>query len=204
MQYDARMFRYPLILASQSPRRREILTTAGIDFTVRVSPVEEIMQAGETPEIYVKRLAQAKAAASSALSSEPQNEIVLAADTVVVLDQQVLEKPHDPAHARRMLTLLSGRDHQVITGVAIRYPAGGEIREVVDTVATRVTFAPLNEQEIADYSTSGEPMDKAGGYAIQGLASKFVTRIDGCFFNVVGLPISYVYRCLQELRRDVT
>ncbi len=180
-----------LVLASQSPRRRELLTTAGFSFDVRVRPVEEVRGAGETPEAYVQRLAAEKAEASW----EDRDEIVLGADTVVVLDHDVLEKPKDLADARHMLERLSGREHRVITGICIRYPGGCK----VDHVSTAVRFAPLSAAEIEAYVASGESMDKAGAYAIQGLASKFVERIDGCFFNVVGLPVSRVYRYLQAL-----
>lgn len=199
---------FPLILASQSPRRREILTTAGFQFSVRVSGVAELRAAAESPDAYVRRLAREKAeasaragqAASTKTSGEPLSEIVLAADTVVVLGDQVLEKPRDTSHAGEMLAALSGREHTVITGFSILHPNG----EVTASVSTWVTFTLLSEREIADYVASGEPMDKAGGYAIQGLASKFVSSIDGCFFNVVGLPISHVYRSLQELNARVT
>lgn len=180
-----------LILASQSPRRRELLTTAGFSFDVRVRPVEEVRAAWESPEAYVQRLATEKAEASWVGA----DEIVLGADTVVVLDQDVLEKPRDLADARRMLQLLSGREHRVITGICLRHAGGRE----VDHVSTAVRFTELSAAEIGAYVTSGEPMDKAGAYAIQGLASKFVERIDGCFFNVVGLPLSRVYRYLQAL-----
>ena len=189
----------PLILASQSPRRRELLTTAGIPFTVRVREVEEIRAPGEPPDAYARRLARAKAEAAW----ENLDEIVLGADTVVVLgdvlDQQVLEKPRDPADARDMLARLAGREHTVITAICLRHPGGVQ----VDSTATRVRFAPLTECEIADYVASGEPMDKAGAYAIQGLASKFVERVEGCYFNVIGLPLSQVYRYLKSLEKDV-
>jgi len=153
--------------------------------------VEEVRRAGEAPEAYVRRLAESKAEAAR----EDGDEIVLGADTVVVLDQEVLEKPLDLADARRMLRLLSDREHTVITGICIRHSGGRE----VDHVSTVVRFLPLSHAEIDAYVASGEPMDKAGAYAIQGLASKFVERIDGCFFNVVGLPVSRVYRYLQAL-----
>jgi len=189
----------PLILASQSPRRRELLTTAGIPFTVRVREVEEIRAPGEPPDAYARRLARAKAEAAW----ENLDEIVLGADTVVVLgdvlDQQVLEKPRDPADARDMLARLAGREHTVITAICLRHPGGVQ----VDSTATRVRFAPLTECEIADYVASGEPMDKAGAYAIQGLASKFVEHVEGCYFNVIGLPLSQVYRYLKSLEKDV-
>ena len=189
----------PLILASQSPRRRELLTTAGIPFTVRVREVEEIRAPGEPPDAYARRLARAKAEAAW----ENLDEIVLGADTVVVLgdvlDQQVLEKPRDMADARSMLERLAGREHTVITAICLRHPGGVQ----VDSTATRVRFAPLTECEIADYVASGEPMDKAGAYAIQGLASKFVEHVEGCYFNVIGLPLSQVYRYLKSLEKDV-
>jgi septum formation protein len=182
-----------LVLASQSPRRREILETAGLEFIVRVRPVEEVRAEGEDPEAYVRRLAQAKAEASWKDGSG--DEIVLGADTVVVLGADVLEKPCDVADARRMLELLSGREHEVITGICLRHAGGA----VVDSVSTKVRFTELSDAEIESYANSGEPLDKAGAYAIQGLASKFVESIDGDFFNVVGLPVSCVYRYLQSL-----
>ena len=190
---------YTLVLASQSPRRREILATAGIRFTVRVSPVEEVRGHDEDPDVYVRRLAREKAEASAKLSEVPGREIVLAADTTVVLGRQVLEKPHDVRDAESMLARLAGREHRVITGFAIHHPGG----EIVDSVSTLVRFSPMSREEIAAYVASGEPMDKAGAYAIQGLASKFIASIDGCFFNVVGLPISHVYRYLQKLNHSV-
>ncbi|MBZ5676874.1 MAG: Maf family protein [Acidobacteriia bacterium] len=181
----------PLILASQSPRRRELLATAGILFTVRAREVEEVRATGEAADAYVRRLAYAKAEAAW----EDREEIVLGADTVVVLGQEVLEKPRDAADARAMLRLLAGREHTVITGICLRHPGGVQ----VDSTATRVHFAPLTDAEIDAYVASGEPMDKAGAYAIQGLASKFVERVEGCYFNVIGLPLSQVYRYLKTL-----
>jgi len=183
--------RLPLILASQSPRRRELLATAGIPFTVRIREVEEIRAPDELPDAYVRRLARAKAEAAW----EDRDEIVLGADTIVVLGQKVLEKPRDAADARGMLRLLAGREHTVITGICLRYPEGAQ----VDSTATRVRFAPLTDFEIDAYVASGEPMDKAGAYAIQGLASKFVESVEGCYFNVIGLPLSQVYRYLKSL-----
>ena len=180
-----------LILASQSPRRREILAVAGIPFRVRVRPVEEIRAHDESPESYVRRLAREKAEAAW----EGKDEIVLGADTTVVIDERVLEKPADAEDARAMLRLLSGRTHTVMTGICLRHPGG----EIVDHESTRVRFVALEDFEIAEYVASGEPMDKAGAYAIQGLASKFVERIDGCYFNVIGLPISMVYRHWKRL-----
>ncbi len=177
-----------LTLASASPRRQEILRAAGLDFTVRIPDIEEIRDPGEPPQDYVRRLAEAKAFAV-------EGDLILAADTTVVIDDHVLEKPTDSADASRMLTLLSGRDHQVITGICLR--RGDHC--IVDHATTRVRFTSMTPQEIAAYVATGEPMDKAGAYAIQGYASKFITGIDGCYFNVVGLPISLVYRHLKEL-----
>jgi septum formation protein len=184
-----------LVLASQSPRRSELLAIAGFKFTVRVRPVEEIRAPGESPEHYARRLAQAKAEAAW----EGRDEIVLGADTIVVIGLEVLEKPADAAEARAMLAKLSGRKHSVITGVCLRH-AGGAI---VSAESTWVRFVPLTAQQIAAYVASGEPMDKAGAYAIQGLASKFVDRIEGCYFNVIGLPLSWVYQNLKALEKSV-
>jgi septum formation protein len=168
------------------------LRTAGLEFSVRSRPVEEVRAAGEGPEEYARRLACAKAGAAW----ESAGEIVLGADTIVVLDDRVLEKPRDADDARAMLRMLSGRTHTVVTAICLRH-AGGEI---VDTASTRVHFVELDEREIEEYVASGEPMDKAGAYGIQGLASKFVDRIEGCYFNVMGLPLPLVYRHLKFLR----
>ncbi|HTM14619.1 MAG TPA: Maf family protein [Bryobacteraceae bacterium] len=180
-----------LVLASQSPRRSELLAVAGFRFSVRVKPVEEVRRAGESPVDYARRLAQAKAEAAW----ESADEIVLGADTVVVIDERVLEKPADAADARGMLRLLSGREHAVITGICLLHRDG----MIVDHSATQVRFAPLTESEIAAYVASAEPFDKAGAYAIQGLASKFVESVDGCYFNVMGLPLSLVYHHWKSL-----
>jgi septum formation protein len=179
-----------LILASQSPRRAEILRQAGIPFTVRATEVDESPLEAERPGPYVRRLAHAKAVAVEAAP----DEIVIAADTTVVAHGELLAKPRDAADARRMLLLLSGRRHEVLTGICIRL---GE-QVIMDHASTGVWFAPLTPQEIEDYVASGEPMDKAGAYAIQGLASKFVERIEGDYFNVMGLPVAMVYRHLRE------
>ncbi|MEP7351965.1 MAG: Maf family protein [Acidobacteriota bacterium] len=179
-----------LVLASQSPRRRELLTNAGFPFTVRVRPVEEVRQSGEDPIAYVQRLAKSKAEAAW---EDSANEVVLGADTVVVLGQEVLEKPLDVSDARRMLTQLSGHEHTVITGICLRDIQGVEVA----FESTRVHFLELNAADIDAYVATGEPMDKAGAYAIQGLASRFIDRIEGCYFNVVGLPVSRVARMLE-------
>jgi septum formation protein len=182
-----------LVLASQSPRRAEILRQAGIPFVVRAGSVDETPQHGEAPEVYVRRLAEAKALAVPAGA----DEIVLGADTTVVAGGEILAKPEDAADARRMLTILSGRRHEVMTGICLRR---GEER-ICDHEVTAVWFAPMSAQEIADYVATGEPMDKAGAYAVQGGASKFVPRIEGCYFNIMGLPISLVYRHYVKLMR---
>lgn len=179
-----------LILASSSPRRQEILRDAGIPFVVRKAHVEEVKGEEEPPRAYVLRLAREKAEAAG----PGVGEAVLAADTVVVLRDSVLEKPASEEDAARMLRMLSGECHEVMTGVCLR--ANGV--EWMDVAVTKVWFSRLTEEEIRGYAGSGEPMDKAGGYAIQGLASKFVERIEGCYFNVVGLPVSLVYGLLKQ------
>lgn len=179
-----------IVLASQSPRRSEILRQAGIPFVARPANVDETARLSESPEDYVQRVARDKAIAAGAAPGE----IVLGADTVVVIDGAILGKPTDSADAARMLSLLAGREHQVLTGICLR--RGVEI--IIDCARTRVWFKPLTREEIAEYVASGEPMDKAGAYAIQGLASKFVERIDGSYTNVVGLPIELVYRHLRK------
>ncbi len=179
-----------LVLASRSPRRAEILRAAGIAFVTRPADVHEERRPGEPPADYVRRLALDKALAVKA----GEGEIILGADTTVVAGDHVLEKPRDFADARRMIELLSGRAHEVITGICLRSAA----RTIVDSAATRVVFAPLEQAEMDEYVASGEPMDKAGAYAIQGLAAKFIERIDGEYFNVVGLPVALVFRRLKE------
>ena len=180
-----------LVLASRSPRRRDLLAVAGLPAIVRARPVDEIRAPQENPADYVRRLARAKAEAAW----ECAGEIVLGADTVVVSGAEVLEKPADAADAARMLRALSGRDHTVLTGICLRHDGG----EIVDCESTRVRFVQMENREIEEYVASGEPMDKAGAYAIQGLASKFVDRIEGCYFNVMGLPLALVYRHLKSL-----
>ncbi len=180
-----------LILASQSPRRLELLQRAGYTPEVRVSGVPERHIQGETPRDYVLRLSRMKAEAVA----RQGGEVILGADTVVVLGEAILEKPADAADARRMLEMLSGRNHRVITGICVVHDAG----MVNDAEETAVHFAELSDEEIAGYVDSGEPMDKAGAYAIQGLASKFINRIEGDYPNVVGLPVSLVYRYLREI-----
>jgi septum formation protein len=181
-----------LVLASQSPRRADILLQAGIPFVVRTALVDESPLDGETPQDYVRRLAEWKARAVPAAPGE----IILGADTTVVIDGQMLGKPADAADARRMLELLSGRRHEVMTGICLKRGA----RMVRDWATTAVWFGPMSAREIDAYVASGEPLDKAGAYAIQGLASKFIERLEGCYFNVVGLPVALVHKHLGEMR----
>lgn len=180
-----------LVLASKSPRRREILREAGIPFTVRAAEAPEVRREGEGAEEYVRRLAREKAHAVPAADGE----IILAADTVVVVDGEVLEKPAGAEDASRMLRRLSGRRHAVLTGICLKK---GDVT-ISDCATTLVAFAPLSEEEIAAYVSSGEPVDKAGAYGIQGLASKFVEGLEGCYFNVVGLPVALVYKHLRRM-----
>jgi nucleoside triphosphate pyrophosphatase len=181
-----------LILASASPRRAELLRNAGIRFTVEPAHVPEQPLPDEQPLQYAQRLAGDKAHA--VFANHPDN-VVLGADTVVVVNEHLLEKPRDEDDAARMLRLLSARTHKVITGVCL--VACGY--EQTEGEITEVRFSPLSEQEIAAYVATGEPMDKAGAYAIQGMASRWVERIDGCYFNVVGLPVPRVYRMLRAM-----
>jgi len=182
------------ILASASPRRRELLRNAGFDFDVQPSQVVEEIKPGESPEEFARRAAREKAMQVAA--SSPAGSLVLGADTVVVIDGETLGKPSNREDATRMLQFLSGRTHQVHTGVCL-VRAPGQI-EALEHATTLVTFRELDEEEIRRYVESGEPMDKAGAYAVQGLASKFVTRILGCYSNVVGLPVALVYGILKK------
>ena len=181
-----------LVLASASPRRQELLRAAGIPFLARPAAVDERPLASERPEAYVRRLAEAKARASW----QP-GELTLGADTVVTLDGRLLGKPSDAADARRMLRLLSGRTHQVLTGICLF--DGTNTQSEVET--TQVEFLELTNDDIDAYVAGGEPLDKAGAYGIQGEASKFVRRVDGCYFNVVGLPLATVYSFMRSILR---
>lgn len=185
-----------LVLASASPRRSELLRAAGFEFDINPAHVDEAIRAGESASVYVRRVAEHKA---QVIGSQSPERAVLAADTVVVVDDQILGKPQDADDARRMLRLLSGRTHQVMTGVCLwQGVPDGAARTTTHVAVTAVEFATLAEAEIAWYVDSGEPMDKAGAYAIQGLASRFVTRIDGSYSNVVGLPVALVYEMCSE------
>jgi septum formation protein len=187
------MFSTSIYLASQSPRRRDLLTQIGIDYEVILNEIDESILPNETPESYVKRLATEKAKAGQYLTTE--NKPVLGADTVVVLDNLVMGKPVDEQHAMAMLLSLSGREHQVMTAVAL--VLGDEVR--CEVVITKVTFRSINKQEALDYWQTNEPKDKAGGYGIQGFGAQFVEKIDGCYFAVVGLPLMKTQQMLKSL-----
>jgi septum formation protein len=190
-----------LLLASASPRRAQILRDAGIAFEIIAPRVEETVLPGESAEAMVLRLAEAKArAAAGALPAVKRQVFVLGADTTVVAGADgatILGKPTSPEDAARMLCLLSGRTHRVLTGIAVVRLLDGEFRSAVES--TLVTFAEFSEAEIARAIASGEPFDKAGAYAIQGRAGRFVERVDGCYFNVVGLPLHRACALLGEL-----
>jgi septum formation protein len=189
-----------LVLASASPRRQELLRNAGIPFTVQAADINETPLVGETPRDCAERLAREKALTVS--KGRPQ-QWVLGADTIVVVDDMILLKPSDADDAVRMLRMLSGRTHEVITGVCLVKPvASGQwsVASNTDTASetTLVTFCELSDDEIRSYVATGEPMDKAGAYGIQGIASRWVPRIEGDYSNVVGLPVALVYRMLRE------
>ena len=185
-----------LLLASNSLRRRELLRNAGFDFEVIPSGIDEgEPSSDELPEEYARRIARTKAL--HVADRAPAGSMVLGADTIVVIGGLILGKPSGPFDATRMLRLLSGQTHEVITAIClVRAP---DQVAAVKHECTYVTFAELSENEIRSYVTSKEPFDKAGAYAIQGLASKFVVRIPGCYFNVVGLPVALLYEVLKEL-----
>ena len=180
-----------LILASASPRRHDLLLAAGIDHVVCPVSVPEHLIPGESAEAYVRRLAEEKAKAAQRGTSD----IVLGADTTVSIDDRIFGKPEDDVEASVMLRTLSGREHRVYTAICLL----SDRKTVVDLAVTTVSFADLTRDEIDGYIRSGEPRDKAGAYAIQGLASKFVLSVSGCYPNVVGLPVSLVYRHLRAM-----
>ena len=180
-----------LILASRSPRRSELLTAAGISFEVLAADIDETPLPNESPKAYVERLAIEKATAVLQLRPDAR---VLGADTTVTIDGEILAKPENSADATRMLRQLNGRVHDVHTGVAVVSASG--CRSAVDT--TRVWFDPMTDEDIAWYVASGEPVDRAGAYAIQGLASRFIGRIEGSYSNVVGLPVALVSSILKQ------
>ncbi len=186
-----------LILASSSSRRAELLRDAGIAFEVCAPRVDEARHPDETAEKMVARLAEAKARAVAELAGEGKPAIIIGADTAVELDGEIFGKPRDAADAREMLSYLSGRTHFVLTGICVLRLPDGATRSAVERTA--VTFAPLDPSEIEAYVTSGEPFDKAGGYAIQGRAGRYIPRIEGCYFNVVGLPLARLHAQLSDL-----
>jgi septum formation protein len=179
-----------IVLASRSPRRADLLRSAGLEFVLRAADIDETPRAGEAALDYAQRLAEEK---NLAIEST-LGEIVLAADTVVVLGSEIMGKPAGAADARRMLMALSGRRHDVITAICLR----ADRRIIRDSASTAVWFSPMTGDEIESYIASGEPMDKAGAYGIQGIASRYIDRIDGSYTNVVGLPVALLYRRLAE------
>jgi septum formation protein len=192
-----------IILASASPRRQELLRNAGIPFTVQPADIDETPLAGESPRECAERLAREKALA--VFRRQPQ-DYVLGADTIVVVDDAILGKPRDAKDAARMLRMLAGRMHMVITGVCLvgkkvasgQWPVVSDCEELTASATTLVTMCDLSDDEIREYVASGEPMDKAGAYAIQGVASRWIPRIAGDYSNVVGLPVALVYAMLRE------
>ena len=185
-----------LVLASASPRRQELLRNARIAFEVQPAHIAEDPLPGEAARACAERLARDKALA---VAGQRPHDVVLGADTVVVIggehDGQLLGKPSDAADAARMLRMLSGREHQVITGVCLVVDG----KPSVASETTLVTMSEITDKDIADYISSGEPMDKAGAYAIQGIASRWISRIEGDYNNVVGLPVALVFRMLREV-----
>jgi septum formation protein len=194
-----------LILASSSPRRAEILRNAGFTFEVQPSHVDETPLPGERADDYVRRLADSKARAAAQYVDRDMNRgteraVVIGADTVVVIDGQILGKPADADDARRMLRLFSGRDHDVLTGLSfISIP---EREEATLVESTRVSFLPLSAKDIEDYLLTGEPFDKAGAYGIQGIGGRFIRRVEGCYFNVMGLPLSRVWSIVGRMEEE--
>ena len=196
-----------IVLASASPRRQELLRNAGIAFTVQAADIDETPRAGEPARECAERLAREKALA--VWKTRP-NDVVLGADTIVVIDDAILNKPVDAEDAVRMLRMLAGREHRVITGVCVvggpllanaaRSGASAENQVLVqvESETTLVTMGAVSDEEIREYVTTGEPMDKAGAYAIQGRASRWITRIEGDYANVVGLPVARVWRMLNN------
>jgi septum formation protein len=192
-----------IVLASASPRRAEILRNAGIQFRVFEARVDETRHANESAHGYVQRVAAAKLEwAANILRSRGDESVIIAADTVVLAGNEILGKPTDAADAKRMLKLLSGSTHEVHTGLAITPEP--VIAPTLSVVSTRVHFAQLDDATIDEYVATGEPLDKAGAYGIQGIGGKFVTGIEGCYFNVMGLPLSKVWTTLVAIEKMLT
>lgn len=188
------------ILASASPRRAEILRNAGFEFEILPSDVNESFRPGESAADYVRRLAGEKARAAArklAARAGRDSSVIVAADTVVVVENEVLGKPASQEDARAMLRRLSGRTHEVLTGLAVLSLPSQDVEITMES--TRVTFALMTDREIEEYIASGEPFDKAGAYAIQARGGKFITRVEGCYFNVMGLPLARLYSILREI-----
>lgn len=186
-----------LILASNSPRRAEILRNAGIAFQVRPAHIDESRRGRESARAYALRLAKEKAKAVVERVKGSGETVVIGADTIVLAQGRILGKPQDVREARSMLRLLSGKTHEVLTGVCVvSLPAGKALSHVE---STRVHFVKLSNKEIDDYIATREPFDKAGAYGIQGLGGRFIDRVEGCYFNVMGLPISQVWSMLRRL-----
>ena len=186
-----------LILASASPRRAEILTAVGWEFEKQIADIDETELPNEKPEDYVRRLAREKA---EAVAEKYTDDLVLGADTIVVIENQIIGKPTDFDDARRMLKMLSGNWHEVLTGVALVKMTRGNLEAKVDLQKTRVKFAELSGAEIEFLIERGEPLDKAGAYAVQAQAALFIEQIEGDYWNVVGLPVSLVYDLLKTFK----
>ena len=190
-----------LILASASPRRAEILTAVGWEYEKQIADIDETELPGEKPEDYVQRLAREKA---EAVAEKYTDALVLGADTIVVIENQIIGKPKDFADARKMLRMLSGNWHEVLTGVALTKVKKGNLETKVSLQRTRVKFAALSDAEIKFLIERGEPLDKAGAYAVQAQAALFIEKIEGDYWNVVGLPVSLVYELLKTLQMKKT
>lgn len=180
-----------IILASSSPRRRELLSMIGLDYRIETSGEEEVQPQGLPPEEYVKTLALQKARPVADLHPR---DCVIGADTIVYLEGEILGKPHDPDMAKAYLTRMQGKQHIVFTGVAVLKDGGADVRHC----ETRVTFSPMTQREIDAYVATGEPLDKAGAYGVQGPGGVFVERVEGNYFNVIGLPLPLLYRMLID------
>jgi septum formation protein len=186
-----------LILASGSPRRAEILTAVGWEFEKQIADIDETEFSGEKPEDYVRRLARTKAVT---IAAHHKNALVLGADTIVVINNQIIGKPKDFEDARRMLEMLSGNWHEVLTGITLVKVSEGNFETEISLQRTRVKFAAMNNAEIKFLVEKGEPLDKAGAYAVQAQAALFIEEIQGDYWNVVGLPVNLVYELMKKLQ----
>lgn len=195
------VFMYQIVLASGSPRRKEILSQVGISFVVNVSNIEEITSQ-TTPENIVMELSKRKA--YDVAKRYTENTIIIGSDTIVAYQDQILGKPKDEGHAKEMLELLSGKTHEVFTGVTvIRKNESGEVSEQTFYEVSKVSFSGLTQEDIMDYITSKEPMDKAGAYAVQGRFAVHITRIEGDYYTIVGLPVARLYQEVKQLGFDL-